>query len=189
MFESIELVILDDCEISHVSSSMCYMYNLFWIYSMLFITSKLTEKNIYVPSSEVWIEYYNNFFDNIDSNDYYNLIVYFTACLICKNQKNLSSDIASAEFFKFCMANMTDKDKNYFEINYSKAPFDTRKYYDHVVCMKTTGFSYSSDKKKFLDVCRFNYECESDCCLYDDYYDSNICVTNQECNSNYYDSI
>jgi len=197
IFEDINLRIIDDCDITNVSTSLCYMNNLFWIYTIVFIVSKFQEEKIHLPSSDVWMKYYNNFFEGIDTHDYYNIVVYFMAYLMCKNQKkyNLAREIASKEFFTFCDNNMTDDDKKYYEMTYSSAPFDTEKYYEHILCLKETTFTYRSNKKKFLDVCRFNYECESECCMFDDFYNTednyngNVCVSKNECNANYYESI
>ena len=189
IFSSIKLSTKDNSEITEISSSLCVVIKLFWLYSVSFVATTFAKEKIHLSKSENWVKYVEFFFKNLKERDYYNLLMYFTGYLLCKYQNNydLARDLSGKEFASFVHESIPEEERELYDIKYTEAPFDKKKYYAHILCLKDTQFVYKTNKKKLFDVCNMNYECDSECCISNGEYNGGICSVNQECNPDYYE--
>ncbi len=189
IFSSIKLSTKDNSEITEISSSLCVVMKLFWLYCVSFVATSFAKEKIHLSRSEKWVKYVEFFFKNLKERDYYNLLMYFTGYLLCKYQNNydLSRELSGKEFASFVHKSILEEERELYDIKYTEAPFDKKKYYSHILCLKDTQFIYKTNKKKLFDVCNMNYECDSECCISNNGYDGGMCSVNQECNPDYYE--
>jgi hypothetical protein len=170
IFEDISLSVRDECKTTQVSSSLCVITKLFWLYSVGFIVNTFTEKHIYMPHSSIWLKYLDNYMESFNSQDYFDIIIYFMGYLFCsyQNDYNLSKELAGDDFASFVEGNMTSGEKELYKTVYVEAPFEKQKYYEHILCLKDAEFRYDTKKtngKKLFDICNMNYdleECDSE---------------------------
>jgi len=166
IFNNISLSVKDECRTAEISPTLCVITKLFWLYAVGFIVNHLTEKRIHIPSSELWLKYFDNYMSKFDSQDYFDLIIYFMGYLFCAHQDNynLSREIAGEKFAFFVELNLTEEEKELYYTEYVEAPFVKEKYYSHILCLKDTEFRYKSKNgKKLFDICNMDYdlgECE-----------------------------